>query len=84
MIDPPQIIGPRLRRLREHIGLSQAKMAESLGITQPQWSQYESGSRKLTIEVAGTIATRYSVTLDWMYRGDPSGLPLRLAPLLAA
>ena len=78
MIDPPERIGPRLHKLREHLGLSQSKMAESLGISQPQWSQYESGTRKLTVEVACVLAERYAVTLDWLYLGNAAGLPMQL------
>lgn len=79
MIDPPQIIGERLHRLRHAIELNQAAIAEILGITQSAWSQYENGTRRVTLDVAGNLASRFGVTLDWIYRGDPSGLPMKLA-----
>jgi transcriptional regulator with XRE-family HTH domain len=82
MIDPPEKIGERLHNLRTALDMNQARVAESLGITQSAWSQYESGTRKITIEVAGVLAVRFGVTFDWIYRGDPSGLPMGLATLL--
>ena len=82
MIDEPEKIGERLHKLRNAMGLKQGAVAEMLGITHSAWSQYESGKRKLTIEVAGNLAVRFGVTLDWIYRGDPSGLPMRLSQLL--
>lgn len=81
MIDPPDKIGARLLALRKSLDVSQTKIAEDLGITQPQWNQYERGNRRLTIEVAGMMVSSYGVTLDWLYLGDTSGLPLRLEPL---
>lgn len=81
MIDSPAQIGKRLKALRKKNQLTQQAMADVLGITQPQWNQYETGKRQLTIEVAAIIATNHGVTLDWLYLGDPSGLPLRMADL---
>lgn len=82
MIDRPEQIGARLRKLRDAVGINQASMAKTLGITQSAWSQYESGSRRITLEVSASAAARFGVTLDWIYRGDPSGLPMKLAELL--
>lgn len=84
MIDSPEIIGKRLEKLRTVVGLNQTGMAEALHIGQSAWSQYESGTRRVTLEVAGRIAVRFGVTLDWLYRGDPSGLPLKLAQSLVS
>jgi transcriptional regulator with XRE-family HTH domain len=44
-----------------------------------RYSQYESGTRSLTIEAAQRICDGYGVTLDWLYRGDRSRLPYHLA-----
>lgn len=81
MIDPPEIIAPRLVALRESTDLSQDKFAESIGISQPRWNQYETGKRPLTLEVASATCRKYKVTLDWLYFGDASGLPMRLGHL---
>jgi transcriptional regulator with XRE-family HTH domain len=44
-----------------------------------RYSQYESGTRPLTIGAAHRIYDEYGVTLDWFYRGDRSRLPHHLA-----
>lgn len=77
MVDSSDKIGTRLRALRSKLDKSQAEMAQALGISQPQWSQYESGARRITLDVAAAIAMYYGVTLDWVYFGDPAGLPMR-------
>jgi transcriptional regulator with XRE-family HTH domain len=82
MTDDAAHIGSRLRKLRKSLGLTQTDLAEKLGITQSAWTQYETGTRKISIEVAAVVSRRFGVTLDWIYLGDPSGLPMRLAALL--
>lgn len=82
MTDNAPEIGARLRKLRKTLGLTQTDLAEKLGITQSAWTQYETGARKISVEVAAVVSRRYGVTLDWIYLGDPSGLPMRLANLL--
>ena len=46
---------------------------------QNRYSQYETGTRTLTIDAAHRICDEYGVTLDWLYRGDRSKLPHHLA-----
>jgi transcriptional regulator with XRE-family HTH domain len=82
MIDAAPTIGQRLRALRNSLDMDQSSIAAMVGVTQAAWSQYERGRRQIDIEVAGNVATRFGVTLDWIYRGDPSGLPMRLATIL--
>lgn len=82
MIDPPNTIGERLEKLRDAVDMNTTKIAETLDITHSAWSQYENGTRRISLEVAGKLVERFGVTLDWIYRGDPSGLPMRLAQLL--
>ena len=84
MIDSPAKIAPRLAALRSFTKLSQDAFAETLGITQPAWSQFESGKRRITLDVAATVVRRHGVTLDWIYFGEASGMPIRLQVLAAA
>ena len=44
-----------------------------------RYSQYETGTRPLTIEVALQICNEYGVTLDWLYHSYHSTLPYKLA-----
>lgn len=72
-------VGRRLALTRKALGLIQTQIAEDTGLDQPRYSQYESGKRLLTLEAAMLLCERYNLTLDWLFRGDPSGLPYRLA-----
>ena len=85
MIDPSDSgnlaidVARRLRRTREAVGLDQQQFGSRAGMSQPQYNQYETGKRIITLRSAMMLCDEYSLTLDWIYRGDPSGLPYRLA-----
>ena len=74
-----QDIGRRLRHTREVLGLNQREFAMRANLKENRYNQYETGVRPLTIEAALSICEQYGVTLDWLYRGDRSTLPHRLA-----
>lgn len=69
-----EAIGARLRLTREVFGLGQTVFCKRAGITQNAYSQYEAGTRRPIIDNAILLAETYNLTLDWIYRGDPSGL----------
>lgn len=77
VIDPPEIIGPRLKALREALGFkTQTKFAEQLGYTKTTYNPWEKGTRPLTFEAACVIRKHYGVPLDWMFFGaDAERLP---------
>jgi transcriptional regulator with XRE-family HTH domain len=81
MIDSAEIVGRRLKALRKTAALSQDKFGGSIGLSQPRYAQYENGTRPLTLEAAASLCAVYGVTLDWLYFGDQSGLPMRLKSL---
>jgi hypothetical protein len=74
----PKIIGPRLEQTREALGLSAAQLCRRIDCAQNRWSQYESGERPITLDIAERLCNEFGLTLDWIYRGDRSGLPQRL------
>lgn len=76
-------IGERLRRTREALGYNAGEFAKAAGILQSAYSQYETGTRRLTLVQAVKLCDKYSLTLDWLYRDEVSGLPQRLALKLA-
>lgn len=84
MIDPldtgdlDRDVARRLTLSRMAIGGAQADFGKSAGMSQPRYSAYENGLRLLTLKAAMMLCERYDLTLDWLYRGDPSGLPARL------
>jgi transcriptional regulator with XRE-family HTH domain len=75
-------IGERLELLREAYELSQTEFARRAGIAQNTYNQYAKGKNLPRLDFAERICDEYGVTLDWIYRGDQSGLPVRVLNLL--
>ncbi|MBQ2730892.1 MAG: helix-turn-helix transcriptional regulator [Clostridia bacterium] len=57
---------PRLKDLREDHDLSQQKVAEILGMKQPQYSRYERGLRDVPTDVLIRLAHLYSTSVDYL------------------
>lgn len=68
----------RLRSFRKSLSLSQAAICRRIDCAPNRWNQYESASRLITLDIANRLCDEYGLTLDWIYRGDPSGLPVRV------
>lgn len=83
-IDPDDVgdlqkdVARRLAWSRRAIGLNQTEFGRGAALSQERYNQYEKGARPLTLKAAMALCERYLLTLDWLYRGDPSGLPARL------
>jgi len=75
MPDQIKMIADRLRATREALDLSAADLCKRLDIKPNRWSQYESGERQVTLPVAIALCEEFGLTLDWIYRGNPSQLP---------
>ncbi|MNE57705.1 helix-turn-helix protein [compost metagenome] len=69
----------RLDALMKALGKKQVDFAALIGISQPALNNYLKGLRRPDIDVAIAIQSKTGATLDWIYLGDRSGLPLRLA-----
>ena len=78
------IVGERLRVTRHVLGLGPRTFAEPAGLEADTYKQIESGERALSVEEATAICRAYGLTLDWVFRGDPSGLEWRLADRITA
>jgi transcriptional regulator with XRE-family HTH domain len=73
-------IGERIRLTRVALGYpTSIGFARIVGLTQQALNNYEQGIRRPDLDKALLICRATGVTLDWLYRGDPSGLPLRLS-----
>ncbi len=59
--DLQQIVGRRLRALREARGLSQESLAEELGFHRTYWGSLERGERNLTLGSLTQLAERLGV-----------------------
>lgn len=67
-------IGSRIKQARQAAGLSQADLAEAMGITRSACSQWESdqgtGPRRERLEM---LASELGVTYEWLATGRDSG-----------
>ncbi len=59
----------RLKELRQQKNLTQAKVADSLGITQQSYARWENGKVTPTPEKLSKIAKFYGVTTDYLLEG---------------
>ena len=71
----------RVKSLFALLDLKPKDVCRDTGIKPNLLSMHLNGERPLTLNAALLIAHTYGVTLDWIFRGDPSGLPERLADL---
>ncbi len=66
-------IGPRVRTLRDHMGLSLRELAERCGVSATTLSQVERGETSPTLQVAARIATGLELRLSQLLRLDEGG-----------
>src|SRR5690606_19253102 len=63
-------VGSHLRRLRDSHGLSQAGLAERLGISPSYLNQLERGKRPLTVSVLVRVTEEFGVDADFFATRD--------------
>jgi transcriptional regulator with XRE-family HTH domain len=68
-------VGPRLRALRKHRGVTLEQLADSTKISVSTLSRLESGQRRATLELLLPIARAHRVPLDELAGAPPSGDP---------
>lgn len=71
----PEQVAKRLFLARKAYDLDQQEFGRRADLSQPQYNQFETGKRLLTLGPAMRLCEEYNLTLDWLYRDDPSGLP---------
>ena len=69
----PQLLGPRIRALREAMDLSLRDLAERSGVSAPMLSQVERGETSPTLQVATRIAAGLELRLSQLLRLDEDG-----------
>lgn len=75
-------VARRLLQYREILDLPQNAFAAAAQLSPQRYYQYESGVRLLTLNAAIKLCGQYNLTLDYLYLGDPSGLPNRICEQL--
>ena len=61
------IMAIRLRTLREKIGMSQAKLAKEIGVTQASVNRYETARTTPPVKILLFYADRFDVSLDYIF-----------------
>jgi DNA-binding XRE family transcriptional regulator len=76
-------VADRLKLIRAATNAgSQRVLAQRLKIEHSTYAQWEAGVNLIPVHEAVKLCVMFGVTLDWIYRGDVSGLPLRVMTLL--
>ena len=65
-----QVLGMRLKSLRESKGLSQEEAADMTGISSTLLRYYEKGTRVPTLCAIDELARVYGVTVDYLLHGE--------------
>jgi transcriptional regulator with XRE-family HTH domain len=77
-------VGPRLKRVRQHRGVTLAGLSEATGISTSTLSRLESGRRRPSLELLLPIAQAHQVPLDELVGAPEIGDPrIRLTPRTA-
>lgn len=78
MSDDPEsweAVGERLERIREALdalrptGLNKSQIAEEIGISGSQWTNYIKGENLIPVYAANRLCQIAGVTTDYIYRG---------------
>lgn len=80
-------IGERIKELRIKNGLSQAYIANILGLSRSNYSQIELGNQYPTFNTLHEIARYYSKTYDWLLHGkdlnEVNDAPAKISSILS-
>ncbi len=60
------MIGKRLKELRNEAGLTQTKVAKAIGVSEPTISLWERGERTPNIEMLSKLCDFYDVSADYL------------------
>ncbi|MEV4373291.1 XRE family transcriptional regulator [Nonomuraea sp. NPDC049637] len=75
-------VGPRLRALRRHRGITLAELATTTGVSESTLSRLESGQRRATLELLLPLSRVYDVPLDDLVGAPRTGDPrIHLKPI---
>lgn len=64
-----QMLGRRIAALRRQTGLSQAGLAQRLGISASAMGMYEQGRREPSVETLVSMAREFGVSTDFLLTG---------------
>lgn len=73
-----EAIAYRLRLLRRAMGWSQVAASTATGINTTTWNNYERGVGPIPYRSALKVCQASGASLDWIYRGIPAMMPVKL------
>ncbi len=76
-------IAERLKLTRQALGLKQIEFCGRAKIAANTYNQWERAKQRLTLEGGVALCEAHRLTLDWLFRDDPSGLRYDLADAIA-
>ncbi|KAA3514108.1 helix-turn-helix domain-containing protein [Agrobacterium rosae] len=82
MVEAKIFAGPRVRRVRNGLGLTQTAMAEALSISPSYLNLIERNQRPLTVQLLLKLSSVYKVDLDDL-QGESGGLTSQLREVFA-
>jgi len=56
----------RIRQFRQENNITQAQVAQTLGISQQQYFKYEKGVNELPLRYLTAICKAYDISADWL------------------
>lgn len=65
----------RVRRLREHLQLSETQFAKKIGVAQSTYHRFEKGTASLTAEAISEIVALFNVNPYWLLLGHGGDEP---------
>lgn len=74
-----EAIAERLRASQAALGLKSAEVCRLTGIRPNTYSQWLNAKGRPRLDEAMMLCDQFGYTLDWIYFGDPAGLPYSLA-----
>jgi len=77
-------IAYRLTLTREALGYDQGAFAQRAGLAANTYNQYEMGRNTPNLSAAHKLCDTYKLSLDWIFRGDPSSLRRETAAAIDA
>jgi len=73
------LIGEKFKRLREGSGLTQAQIAEYLGVDQSYISRYEKNERQLSVDLLEKLSNLFGCPVEYFTSEDSQYTPLPFA-----
>lgn len=75
MVESTKSLANRIKLTRVALEISAADLCKRIDVKPNRWSQYETGERRITPAVAIKLCEEFGLSMDWIYRADPSALP---------